>query len=134
MALDRHEFVERKAYDAQIAHDNNDVGCCFAAVRALHGGKPRAHNKILKKVVKKLKTSIIGKKGGRNIGLRFSREASLNFIVIDLLKVARMNITCRLKRWVSIVRCRRLKATGCDLLSNEVMQTGGRPMTELASE
>ena len=25
VALDRHEFVERKAYDTQIAHDNNDV-------------------------------------------------------------------------------------------------------------
>ena len=49
VALDRHEFVERKAYDAQIAHDNNDVRGCFAGVRALHGGKPRAHKTILKK-------------------------------------------------------------------------------------
>ena len=49
VALDRHEFVERKAYDAQIAHDNNDVMGCFAVVRALHGGKPRAHKTILKK-------------------------------------------------------------------------------------
>ena len=49
VALDRHEFVERKAYDAQIAHDNNDVRGCFAVVRALHGGKPRAHKTILKK-------------------------------------------------------------------------------------
>ena len=44
VALDRHEFVERKAYDAQIAHDNNDARGCFAVVRALHGGKPRAHD------------------------------------------------------------------------------------------
>ena len=35
---------------------------------------------------------------------------------------------------VSIARCRRHKATGRDLLSNEVMQAGGRPMAELASE
>ena len=34
----------------------------------------------------------------------------------------------------SIARCRRHKATGRDLLSNEVMQAGGRPMAELASE
>ena len=49
VALDRHEFVEREAYDAQIAHDNNEVRGCFAVVRALHGGKPRAHKTILKK-------------------------------------------------------------------------------------
>ena len=49
VALDRHQFVERKAYDAQIAHDNNDARGCFAVVRALHGGKPRAHKTILKK-------------------------------------------------------------------------------------
>ena len=35
---------------------------------------------------------------------------------------------------LSIARCRRHKATGRDLLSNEVMQAGGRPMAELASE
>ena len=35
---------------------------------------------------------------------------------------------------MSIARCRRHKATGRDLLSNEVMQAGGRPMAELASE
>ena len=35
---------------------------------------------------------------------------------------------------VSIARCRRHNATGRDLLSNEVMQAGGRPMAELASE
>ena len=45
VALDKHEFVERKAYDAQIAHDNNDVRGCFAVVRALHGGKPRTLTK-----------------------------------------------------------------------------------------
>ena len=33
---------------------------------------------------------------------------------------------------VSIARCRRHKATGRDLESNEVMQAGGRPMAELA--
>ena len=48
VALDRREFVERKAYDAQIAHGNNDVRGCFAVVRAPHGGKPRAHKTILK--------------------------------------------------------------------------------------
>ena len=81
VALDGHEFVERKAYDAQIAHDNNDVRGCFAVVRALHGGKPRAH-----------KTRIKEKKGDKNIGQKFFRARSLNFIVIDLLKVAHMNI------------------------------------------
>ena len=35
---------------------------------------------------------------------------------------------------VSIARCRRHKATGRDLLSNEVMQAGGRPMAGLACE
>ena len=35
---------------------------------------------------------------------------------------------------MSIARCRRHKAMGRDLLSNEVMQAGGRPMAELASE
>ena len=35
---------------------------------------------------------------------------------------------------MSIARCRRHKATGRDLLYNEVMQAGGRPMAELASE
>ena len=35
---------------------------------------------------------------------------------------------------LSIARCRRHTATGRDLLSNEVMQAGGRPMAELASE
>ena len=49
VALDRHEFVERKAYDSQIAHDNNDVWGCFAVLRALHGGKPRAHKTMKKK-------------------------------------------------------------------------------------
>ena len=49
VALDRHEFVETKAYDAQIAHDSNDVRGCFTVVRALHGGQPRAHKTILKK-------------------------------------------------------------------------------------
>ena len=77
VALDRHEFVERKAYDAQIAHAFNDVRGCFAVVRALHGGeKPRSF-----------------------------RARSLNFIAIDLLKVARMN-TARiwirsLRQWMS---------------------------------
>ena len=47
-ALDRHEFVEKVASDAQIAHDNNDVRGCFAVVRALSGSKPRAHKTILK--------------------------------------------------------------------------------------
>ena len=51
LALDRHEFVDGEAYDAQIAHDNNDVRGCFAVVRALHGGKPRAHKKNVKKNV-----------------------------------------------------------------------------------
>ena len=93
VALDRHEFVERKAYDAQIAHDNNDVRECFAVVRALHGTEPRAPKTILKKNVEKtLKTRIKEMKGGRNMGQRFFRAASWNFIVIDLLRVARMNI------------------------------------------
>ena len=35
---------------------------------------------------------------------------------------------------VSIARCLQHKATGRDLLSHEVMQAGGRPMAELASE
>ena len=35
---------------------------------------------------------------------------------------------------LSIAGSRRHKATGRDLLSNEVMQAGGRPMAELASE
>ena len=35
---------------------------------------------------------------------------------------------------VSIARCRQHKATGRDLLSNEVMRAGGRPMAELVSE
>ena len=35
---------------------------------------------------------------------------------------------------LSIAKCRRHKATGRDLLSNEVMQVGGRPMAELAGE
>ena len=103
MTLDRHESVERKAYDAQVAHDNNDVRGCFA--RALHGGKPRAHKTILKKNGEKTHNE-------------------------DQRKVARMN-TARF--WdlspeaieVSIARCRRHKATGRDLLSNEVMQAGG---------
>ena len=54
---------------------------------------------------------------------RFFRAASLNFIAIDLLTVARMN-TARSRQ----------KATGRDLLSNEVMQAGGRPMAEPGSE
>ena len=49
VALDRHEIVEKKAHDAQVARDNNDVRCCFAVVRALSGGKPRAQKTILKK-------------------------------------------------------------------------------------
>ena len=59
-----------------------------------------------KRTLKKLKTRIKEKKGGRNIGQRFFRAASLNFIAIDLLKVARMNTAriwiCRQRRW----RCR----------------------------
>ena len=41
--------LEKKAHDAQIAHDNNDVRGCFAVVRALSGGKPRAQKTILEK-------------------------------------------------------------------------------------
>ena len=112
LILDRHELVERKAYDAQIAHDNNDVRGCFAVVRALHGGKPRAHKTILKKCCEKTQNEIKEKKGDKNIGLRFFKAASLNFIVVDLLKVARMNIAriwiCRRKRW----KCRLPEVVG----------------------
>ena len=114
LVLDRHQSVERKAHDAQIAHDNNDVRGCFA--RALHEGKPRAHKMILKKNgEKKLKTRIKEKKG-RNIGQKFFRAGSKNFIVIDLFKVAHMNTAriwiCHLGRW----RCRLPDVVGTKLL------------------
>ena len=91
VALDRREFVERKAYDAQIARDNNDVRGCFAVVRALHGGKPRAHKTIFKKERGKTQNEEQRKERWRNIGQRFFRATSWNFIAIGLLKVARMN-------------------------------------------
>ena len=84
VTLDRHEFAEKQAYDAQIAHDNNDVRGCFAVVRALSGGKPRAHKTILKRMVKRLRMKIKEKRGGKSIGQRSARAPSSTFIIIDL--------------------------------------------------
>ena len=139
MALDRHEFVERKAYDAQIAHDNNDVRGCFAVVRALHGGKPRAHKTMLKKGCEKTQNEDQRKERWQEHWAEVFQGSIIEFHRyrsaqggshehcpdLDLSPEAME---------VSIARCRRHKATGRDLLSNEVMQAGGRPMAVPASE
>ena len=125
VALDGREFVGRlKGFSA--------------AVTALCGGKPRAHKTILKMNGEKTQNEIKEKKGGRSTRQRSFRAQSLNFYhhrseqggthercpELDLSLEA---------IGLSIAKCRRHKATGRDLLSNEVMQVGGRPMAELTS-
>ena len=139
MALDRHEFVESKAYDAQIAPDNNDVRGCFAVVRALHGGKPRALKPILKKNSEK--NSKRGSKK-RKVAGTLARGFQGNIIEFHRYRPAQggshehcpdLDLSPEAME-VSIAKCRSHKATGRDLLSNEVMQAGGRPIAEMASE
>ena len=129
VAPDRHEFEEKKAYDAQIAHDNNDVRDCFAVVRALTGGKPRAHKTISKKNGEKIQRKERWQEHwaevfqGTIVDFHHHRSEQggthERCPELDLSPEA-MELT--------IAKSPRHKATGRDLLSNEVLQAGARPM------
>ena len=139
VASDRHEFVERKAYDAQIAHDNNNVKRCLAVVRALHGGKPRAHTTILRKSGEKTQNEDQRKERWQEHRADVFQGSIIEFHRYRSAQggshehCPELDLSPEAME-VSIAMCRRHKATGRDLLSNEVMQAGGRPMAELASE
>ena len=131
--------MSRKAYDAQIAHDNNNVRVCFAAVRALHGGKRRAHKMILKKSGEKTQNEDQRKERWQEHWAEKPQGSIIEFHRYRSVQGGSrehcpdLDLSSEAME-VSVARCRRHKATGRDLLSIEVMQAGGRRMAELACE
>ena len=118
-ALDRHEFVEREAYNAQIAYDNNDVRGCFAVVRALHGGKPRAHKTILKKCGEKTQNEDQRKERWQEHWAEVFQGSIIEFHCCRSAQGGSLELCPVLDvspeaMEVSIAGCRRHKATGRD--------------------
>ena len=74
VALDKHEFVERKAYDAQIALTTTMFGAVLRLYVLCMETDLELTKRFRKRTVKKLKTRIKENKNGRNSGQRFSQH------------------------------------------------------------